>query len=354
VGLRGRHRARSREGTPGRKRCRRILPKLDAEETPATPEDIRIANHATYLPIAPVDLVVVASIAARVVLGATPAGRLVQAAALGAYIGSALRDWRDRQGIRKIAFDREFGAGVHHLVPMPRELREREVSTLAQRLNDDFTPQRIGRREVAVQLERQLTDYIAGITGQRVRSSAEVRGFALVGLAFPFALGACDILSGDVAIFRDTGLFEPHIIAHEFAHRKGYWKELHAQVLAYLALVASGEPVLVQSALIERLHRNLRVLSGDDVAVFDRLVEGAALRPELRKPLLEVRPASGPVVRRLEAGMRRLYDARMRVTGQTGISDYDLGFTNFLYTFETSATARQTPPPGALHRPGRR
>jgi hypothetical protein len=49
--------------------------------------------------------------------------------------------------------------------------------------------------------------------------------------------------------------------------------------------------------------------------------------------------------------MRRLYDERMRLTGQNGISDYDLGFTNFLYTFETSATARQTPAPaGALHR----
>ena len=37
--------------------------------------------------------------------------------------------------------------------------------------------------------------------------------------------------------------------------------------------------------------------------------------------------------------------------GQNGISDYDTGFTNFLYTFETSATARQVPPPaGALHR----
>ncbi|HWP72888.1 MAG TPA: hypothetical protein VNU03_00180 [Methylomirabilota bacterium] len=42
--------------------------------------------------------------------------------------------------------------------------------------------------------------------------------------------------------------------------------------------------------------------------------------------------------------MRRLYHLRMRATGQTGISDYDLGFTNFLYTFETSTTARQTPP----------
>jgi hypothetical protein len=32
--------------------------------------------------------------------------------------------------------------------------------------------------------------------------------------------------------------------------------------------------------------------------------------------------------------------SRMRVTGQKGVTDYDLGFTNFLYTFETSAIAR--------------
>ena len=44
----------------------------------------------------------------------------------------------------------------------------------------------------------------------------------------------------------------------------------------------------------------------------------------------------------------------MRLTGQNGVSDYDLGFTNFLYTFETSDTARQVPPSAeALHRPGR-
>ena len=33
----------------------------------------------------------------------------------------------------------------------------------------------------------------------------------------------------------------------------------------------------------------------------------------------------------------------MSRTGQNGVSDYDLGFTNFLYTFETSDTARQVP-----------
>ncbi len=319
--------------------------------SPRTPDEIRISNRATYWPVAPIDLVVGVPLVARVLLGATPIGRVVQGAVLGVYLGSALRDWHDRRGIRKIAFHREFGADLHHLVSMPREVREAEVRILVERLNDEFTSERIPRRALAVEIERQLTRYIAGITGQRVRTSAEVRGFALVGLAFPFALGACDMLSGDVAIFKDTGLLEPHIIAHEFSHRKGYWKELYAQVLAYLSLVSSGEPVLRQSALFERLHRNLRVLSGDGREAFDRLVMRAALRPELRQPLIALRPPLKGVARQLEGGMRQVYDLRMRMTGQTGISDYDLGFTNFLYGFETSTVARQTPPPaGALHR----
>ena len=41
---------------------------------------------------------------------------------------------------------------------------------------------------------------------------------------------------------------------------------------------------------------------------------------------------------------RRGLNSDFVATGQTGISDYDLGFTNFLHTFETSTTARQTPP----------
>jgi len=309
-----------------------------------TPDEIRISNRATYWPIAPIDLVVGVPLVVRALWGVTPLGRVVQAAVLGAYLGSALRDWRDRRGIRKIDFRREFGADLHHLVPMPREIREAEVRTLAERLNDEFIPRRRGRRELAVEVDRHLTHYIAGITGQRVRTSAEVRGFALSRLAFPFALGACDMLSGDIAIFKDTGPLEPHVLAHEFSHRKGYWKELHAQALAYLSLVASGEPVLRQAARLERLYRHRRVLAGEQRGAFDRLAMAAALRPELRKALGELRPPSSVVGRQLEAGMRQLYDTRMRMTGQAGISDYDLGFTNFLYTFEISTTARQTPP----------
>ena len=315
---------------------------------PTTPEEIRVSNRATYWPVAPLDVVVWGPVVARLLFGAAPIGRVVQAVSLGLYLSSALRDWRDRGGIRKIVFRREFGADSRFLVPMPRETRETETATLIGRLNDEFTVRRLPRRELAVQVEARLTDYIAGITGQRVRTSAEVRGFALVGVALPFALGACDMLTGDVSIFRDTGFFEPHIIAHEFSHRKGYWQELQAQVLAYLSLTASGHPVLIQSALLERLYRNLRVLSGSEATVFHRLVTSSALRAELRDPMLALGPRPGGVTRRLEQGMRALYDRRMRLTGQNGLSDYDLGFTNFLFTFETSSAARQRPPAAGI------
>ena len=326
---------------------------LMALQDPDTTDEVRISNAATYWPVAPTDVVLAVPLAARLLLGATPVGRAVQAVALGAYLGCALQDWYARRGVRKIDFHREFGADVHHLTPMPREIREDEVRLLTERLNDEFTAARIERRELAVEVDRQLTGYIAGITGQRVQTSAEVREFSVARLIFPFALGACDFLSGDVTLFRDVGVFEPHVIAHEFCHRKGYWKELEAQALAYLALTASGEPVLVQSALCERLHRDLRALVGDDRPAFRARVADSSLRPELQAQFLELERGypTGPVDRQLEVVMRRRYDERMRLTGQNGLSDYDVGFTNFLYTFELSSAARQEPPVAGALRP---
>lgn len=321
---------------------------------PPPTRDVRIANAATYWPIAPTDVVLAVPIAARLLLGATPAGRVLQAAAFGAYAASALQDWAARRGVRKIDFRQEFGADVRHLTPMPPEAREEEIRLLTRRLNDEYelTSRTIPRRELAVEVDRHLTGYIAGITGQRVETSTEVRSFSVARLLFPFALGACDFVTGDVTLFRHVGVFEPHVIAHEFSHRKGYWKELEAQALAYLALTASGEPVLVQSALCERLHRDWRALVGDDRAAFRDRLERSDLRPELRTHFLDLNRGAtlGARAGQGEVLMRRLYDERMRLTGQNGLSDYDVGFTNFLYTFELSSTARQDPPPAGAVR----
>jgi hypothetical protein len=313
-------------------------------------DDVRIPNSATYSPIALMDLAMIAPLASRILLNATLPGRVLQAAALGAYAGSAALDWIERQGVRRIEFRREFGADVKHTTAMPRPAREAEVGALVERLNEGYSPLRIPRPELAVEVDRHLTDYIASVTGQRVETSTEIRSWSVVQVVLPFALGACDILSGDVAILKDTGVFEPHVITHEFVHRKGYWKELDAQALSYLALTSSGEPVLVQSALCERLLRQFVVLSDADGQRYHDEVEKTGLRPELRQQYHGMRPALGNIERSVEKVLKTLYDERMKITGQNGLSDYDVGFTNFLYTFETSTTARRQPPAaGRIH-----
>jgi hypothetical protein len=313
-------------------------------------EDVRIPNTATYSPVALMDLAMIAPLASRILLNATLPGRVLQAAAVGAYIGSAARDWFERQGVRRIDFLQEYGADVRHTTEMSPELRRKEVRLLAERLNDGYTAERIPRQEAAVEADRHLTDYIASITGQRVETSTEIRNWSMVQVILPFALGACDILSGDVAILKDTGVFEPHVITHEFAHRKGYWKELDAQALSYLSLTSSGEPVFVQSALSERMLRQLVVLSDADGEKFHAEVEGARLRPELRQHMHGMRPSLGTLEKSIEKALKTLYDERMKITGQNGLRDYDVGFTNFLYTYETNPQARFQPPAaGRMH-----
>lgn len=307
-------------------------------------EEIRIPNQATYSPVALTDIAFAAPILSRLLLGATLPGRMLQVAALGVYVGSAVTDWFARQGVRRIDFRLEFGGDVDSLKPMPRPEREAEVAALVGIVNEHYDATTLPRADLAANVDRHLTTYIAGITGQRVHTSAEVRSFGLAKLVFPFALGAYDIFSGDIAIFQRAGVFEPHVIAHEFCHRKGYWKELHAQTLGYLAMAASGDPILIQSARCERLLRHMRVLSGDDPRTYRKLVEGAGLRAELAPQFLGLRPESSTLERSIENVLKTIYDERMRLTGQNGISDYDLGFTNLLYTFETSTEAKQRPP----------
>lgn len=318
-------------------------------------ETIRIPNSATYSPIALADLVFAAPIASRLLIGATLPGRLIQAAALGAYAGSALGDWASRRGVKKIDFLRTFGSDVRHMDEMPESRRLDDVARYSEALmavedpdgvdagdredapdRDDAPRSRRTRAELAVDVNERLTSYLAGVTGQRVETSSSVREMTLARLIMPFASGSCDILSGDVAVFRDTGVFEPHILAHEFCHRKGYLKELEAQALAYLALAGSRDGRLRRAALAERVYRNLRVLDGDDPDRYAELLDSTPLEGSVLEDFRRLRPPEGKGGA-LARAMREVYDARMKLTGQNGLSDYDRGFTNFLYTYERAA-----------------
>lgn len=302
---------------------------------------ITVPNRATYSPVALTDLILAAPLVSRVFLGATLPGRMLQAAAVGVYAGSSLKDWLARRHAIRIDFATAFGADVFDLEIQPEEERRRELLRLSAALNDGWIERRVPRPELARLVDHYLTTYIASITGQRIETSVEVRGWSMTQLVFPFAYGACDVVSGDVAIFKDLGILEPHVLAHEFAHRKGYWKELHAQVLAYLALRGSGEPVLVQAARAERLHRQLRVLAPDDPDAYDRILRKLPLRTELHRMLRALRQTPGAYEAAVTKVMRPIYRERMRLTGQNGITDYDEGFTNFLWTFGRSSRASQ-------------
>ncbi len=293
---------------------------------------VEIPNQATYSPLALTDVFMLAPLASRVLLGATVPGRIIQALALGAYTGSVLSDWISRRDARPIDFGEVFGQDLSDLEPMADEDRQAEVEELVQKLNDNYEPVKMSREELAVLANERLTDYIASITGQRVETSAEVRSFAISKLIFPFALGACDILSGDVTIFRDAGIFEPHIIAHEFCHRKGYYKELQAQALAYLALSTAEENILVQSAHSERVHRNLRVLAGGDLDRYHELVDESGLREELARDFHDIRPKPSMYEQGMWTIMKPLMEERMKMTGQNGLADYDAGFTDFIHS----------------------
>ena len=293
---------------------------------------VEIPNQATYTPFALADVFMLAPLASRLLFRASVPGRIVQAVALGAYAGSALSDWLARQEARPIDFEEAFGQDPTDLEAMSEEERREEVLDLVAVLNRDYQPLELSREELARVVNERLTAYIASITGQRVETSDEVRSVALSKLLFPFALGACDILSGDITIFRDSGVFEPHIIAHEFCHRKGYYKELQAQAIAYLALSTSNDPVLVQAALAERLHRNLKVLAERDFERYHALVDESRLRAELAKDFHAIRPKPSAYEKAVWTVMKPVMEERMRMTGQNGLSDYDEGFTDFVHT----------------------
>jgi len=298
-------------------------------------ETIRIPNSATYSPVSLTDLMFAAPLASRLLIGATLPGRLVQAAAAGAYAGSVLSDWASRRGVRKIDFLETFGSDIKHMDEMPEALRFEDVERFSAELMSIHEPVRRERDVLAGDVNERLTSYIASITGQRVETSSSVREMTLARLIMPFAIGSCDILSGDIAVFRSTGVFEPHILAHEFCHRKGYLKELEAQALAYLALEGSRDPQLRQAALAERVYRNLRVLDRDDPGRYGELLEATPLSGAVLEDFRRLRPPDQRP-NAFTTAMRELYDSRMKLTGQNGLSDYDRGFTNFLYTYESA------------------
>ena len=67
------------------------------------------------------------------------------------------------------------------------------------------------------------------------------------------------------------------------------------------------------------------------------LVDRTDLRPELKWSFHALVPRLSAAERAVASVMRGLYDERMKLTGQNGLTDYDEGFTRFLHAAEGRA-----------------
>ncbi len=104
-----------------------------------------------------------------------------------------------------------------------------------------------------------------------------------------------------------------------------------------MALSHSEDPILEQAALCERLDRQLWVLADRKTESYNERIAESGLRSELQEALRLRHPAEQPYAQLVGPVMKGLYDARMRLTGQNGLADYDEGFTNFLMAVEREA-----------------
>jgi hypothetical protein len=192
-------------------------------------------------------------------------------------------------------------------------------------------------------VNKALTDYMEERTGIRFETSDRIRGFGVLKILYPFALAGNFILGSEVYLFNSqSGVLNPFIIGHEFAHRKNRFKELDAQVWAYLSLLYSNDPILVQGAKAGRLRSQL--LSVASIVDKDKnraqaeetkaeaITAYRGLRPELKTDF--DRSLIFPLYKRVLAGMVfPIYGLYLLLTKQRP-SDYNSGFTNFLHALE--------------------
>lgn len=104
--------------------------------------------------------------------------------------------------------------------------------------------------------------------------------WGVAGIYFPF--------SGEPGV--DNGLHAlkmPHTALHEFAHSHGYTGEGDCNLIAYLACLRSNEPIIIYSALIQRLKDEMLVLAGYDLNAYRQIKE--ELPDVLQKDLIQIR-----------------------------------------------------------------
>lgn len=227
-----------------------------------------------------------------------------------------------------------------------KETRMKKIDELCLMISDDYTEQKYSMKEESKIAGEALDDIIYKIEGVRIKTSNVVKNSYITKYIMPHALGGCNMISGEIEIFRQLPYISFSIVAHELAHRKTYMNENEAEVLAHLTGLMTKDPVFIQSSRVSRFRREYQTLfDKENMKEEDKEVRKERVMDffnDLKLPQkmkdwmvdLEFKKYN-IVVRGMMKGQLALYKVMMKIFGQKeGLKRYTEVFTEDLYAIE--------------------
>jgi len=226
--------------------------------------------------------------------------------------------------------------------------RKDKINELCLEISDEYTEKTHTMKEEAEIANKTLEDIIYKIEGVKVKTSDKIKNSYLTKYIMPHALGGCNIISNDIDIYKKLPYISFSIIAHELAHRKRYFKENDAEVLAHLAGFATKDPVFIQSSKVSRLRRECQTLfeKYENVSKelrkqvdkeYEDFLNDLKLPQKIKDFVIENEfKRHSIIVECMKKGQIAMYRLIMKLFGQKeGPSRYTRIFTEDLYALET-------------------
>lgn len=217
--------------------------------------------------------------------------------------------------------------------------RKKKIDELCLMIKDDHTEKSYGIKEEAEIAGKTLDKLVYKIEGVKIKTSNVVKKSYLAKYMMPHALGGCNLISKDIDIFQQMPYISPSIVAHELCHRKGYFKENDAEVLAHLAGFMTDDPVFIQSSRISRLRREWQSLKLQKEE-FNDYLSSLKLPVKMKSKLIkqEIQKNNGdgnPLAKSFANIQLTMYKILMRILGQKeGLERYTRIFTEDLHALE--------------------
>jgi hypothetical protein len=206
-----------------------------------------------------------------------------------------------------------------------------DARRLINAINEEYCETDCSLDELNNQVGEAIERYLFKRTGENIGFSHKIKQGSKIIYDYLGIIGITNIIDRDITLFKVNKHFSPFVSAHEFCHRIGYFRELDANVIAYQALIESGNPVLRQSARLMRLDYTLDLLMKDSEDTKSDIARKYGLREEFYQDLEFYDDNRTGLAKIGYKTFISAYGLMMKLTNQNGIAGYSLGFINYLH-----------------------